>query len=470
MLLRYFYDEKLAQASYMVGCQKTGEAIVIDPSRNIEPYLKEAEKEGLRISATAETHIHADFVSGTREFAQRLGTTAYLSDEGDASWKYGFASEIDARLVKDGERFKVGNVTLEVMHTPGHTPEHISFVLYDRDQTVPMGIFTGDFVFVGDIGRPDLLEEAAGIQGTTAVGAKQMFDSLKRFKALPDFVQVWPGHGAGSACGKALGAIPTSTVGYEKATNWALQMEDEAAFVKELTTDQPEPPNYFAMMKRVNKEGIAVTTTLSAPRAADASELTELVQTMQVVDTRDGKSFAAGHVPGTLNIPYNSKFVTWAGWLLDFDHDIAVIAEPDQLQMIQTDLQSVGLDRFVTVVDVANLSDEQLTERYPDWSADQAMQAAEAGDVFVLDVRNKTEWDGGHYAQANRILLGKLATRHQEIPTDRPVAVHCASGVRSRMAVSVLQSLGIKDVINIDGGYAAIQTVLNRRTATKSGR
>lgn len=468
MLLRYFYDEKLAQASYMVGCQKTGEAIVIDPARNIEPYLQEAEKEGLRISATAETHIHADFVSGTREFAQRLGTTAYLSDEGDASWKYGFASEIQARLVKDGEKFKVGNVTLEVMHTPGHTPEHISFILYDRDQTVPMGIFTGDFVFVGDIGRPDLLEEAAGIQGTTAVGAKQMFDSLKRFKALPDFVQVWPGHGAGSACGKALGAIPTSTVGYEKATNWALQMEDEAAFVKELTTDQPEPPNYFAMMKRVNKEGIAVTTTLSAPRAADASELTELVQTMQVVDTRDGKSFAAGHVPGTLNIPYNSKFVTWAGWLLDFDHDIAVIAEPDQLQMIQTDLQSVGLDRFVTVVDVANLSDEQLTERYPDWSADQAMQAAEAGDVFVLDVRNKTEWDGGHYAQANRILLGKLATRHQEIPTDRPVAVHCASGVRSRMAVSVLQSLGIKDVINIEGGYTAIQNALNQRTATKS--
>lgn len=468
MLLRYFYDEKLAQASYMVGCQKTGEAIVIDPARNIEPYLKEAAKEGLRISATAETHIHADFVSGTREFVQRLGTTAYLSDEGDASWKYGFASEIDARLVKDGESFKVGNVTLEVMHTPGHTPEHISFVLYDRDQTVPMGIFTGDFVFVGDIGRPDLLEEAAGIQGTTAVGAKQMFNSLKRFKALPDFVQVWPGHGAGSACGKALGAIPTSTVGYEKATNWALQVEDEAAFVKELKTDQPEPPNYFAMMKRVNKEGSADTTTLSAPRAADTSELTELVQTMQVVDTRDGKSFAAGHVLGTLNIPYNSKFVTWAGWLLDFDHDIAIIAEPDQLQMIQTDLQSVGLDRFVTVVDVADLSDEQLTERYPDWSADQAMKAAEAGDVFVLDVRNKTEWDDGHYAQANRILLGKLATRHQEIPTDRPVAVHCASGVRSRMAVSVLQSLGIKDVINIEGGYTAIQTVLHQRTATKS--
>ncbi|WP_026830664.1 MBL fold metallo-hydrolase [Exiguobacterium antarcticum] len=468
MLLRYFYDEKLAQASYMVGCQMTGEAIVIDPSRNIEGYLKEAAKEGLHIVATAETHIHADFVSGSREFAERFDTTAYLSDEGDADWKYGFASDIEAKLVTDGDRFKIGNVTFEVMHTPGHTPEHISFLLYDRSQTVPMGIFTGDFVFVGDIGRPDLLEEAAGLQGTTAVGAKQMFESLKRFKALPDFVQVWPGHGAGSACGKALGAIPTTTVGYEKRTNWALQMEDEVAFVKELTTDQPEPPNYFATMKRVNKEGIAVTTTLSSPRVADATEVNELVKTMQVVDTRNGKSFAAGHIPGTINIPYNSKFVTWAGWLLDFDHEIAVIAEPNQLQTIQTDLQSVGLDRFVTLIDVAGLPNEQLTERYPDCSAEKAVGAAEAGDVFVLDVRNKTEWDGGHYEKAERILLGKLASRYEEIPTDRPVAVHCASGVRSRMAVSVLQALGIKDVINIDGGYAAVQTVLNQQALTES--
>ncbi|WP_214845996.1 rhodanese-like domain-containing protein [Exiguobacterium sp. S90] len=464
MLLRYFYDEKLAQASYMVGCQKTGEAIVIDPARNIEPYLKEAEKEGLRISATAETHIHADFVSGTREFAKRLGTTAYLSNEGDASWKYGFASEIDARLVKDGETFKVGNVTLEVMHTPGHTPEHISFVLYDRDQTVPMGIFTGDFVFVGDIGRPDLLEEAAGIQGTTALGAKQMFQSLKRFKQLPDFTQVWPGHGAGSACGKALGAVPTSTVGYEKVTNWALRMEDEAAFVKELTTDQPEPPNYFAMMKKVNKEGIVVTTEVDRPRLAEANTVEELVKTMQVVDTRDGKTFGAGHVPGTINIPYNSKFVAWAGWLVDFNQDIAILAATDQLETIQTDLQSIGLDRFVTLIDVEKLTASQLTESYPDWTADKAIAAAEAGDVYVLDVRNKTEWEKSHYEQAHRILLGKLASRHEELPSDQPIAVHCASGVRSRMAVSVLQSLGVKNVINIDGGYAAIEDVLHDQT------
>ncbi|HFK2930883.1 TPA: MBL fold metallo-hydrolase [Clostridioides difficile] len=463
MLLRYFYDEKLAQASYMVGCQMTGEAIVIDPARNITPYLEVAEKEGLRITATAETHIHADFVSGTQEFAKRYDTTAYLSDEGDDNWKYQFVSDIHYVLVKDGDRFKVGNVTLEVMHTPGHTPEHISFLLFDRNQQVPMGIFTGDFVFVGDIGRPDLLEEAAGIKGTTAVGAKQMFASLKRFKALPDFVQVWPGHGAGSACGKALGAVPTSTVGYEKATNWALQAEDETAFIKELTTDQPEPPNYFAMMKRVNKEGIALTTKI--PELVTNEDPTAWTSSMQIVDTRDGQSFRDRHIPGTINIPYDDKFVTWAGWLLDFDHDIAILSTPEQRKTIQRDLQSIGLDRVTHWADHQAVPGSMLTERYEDWAAEEALAAAEREEVYVLDVRNKTEWDSQHYDQAQRILLGKLVARQDELPTDRPLAVHCASGVRSRMAVSVLQSLGFKDVINIDGGYAAMRTVLNQQTS-----
>jgi len=438
MLLRYFYDQKLAQASYMVGCQMTGEAVVIDPARNITPYLQEAEKEGMKIVATAETHIHADFVSGSLELAKRTGSTAYLSDEGDASWKYAFAKDIDSKLVKDGDTFKVGNVTLEVMHTPGHTPEHISFLLYDRNQTQPMGIFTGDFVFVGDIGRPDLLEEAAGVKGTTAIGAEQMFNSLKKFKALPDFVQVWPGHGAGSACGKALGAIPTSTVGYEKATNWALQMTDQDAFIKELTTDQPEPPNYFAMMKKVNKEGIQVTNMIARPEVVGTDRLDTLVDETQVVDTRTGEEFAKGHVPGTINIPYNTKFVSWAGWLVNFDKDITLIASAEDVEQVQTDLQSIGLDRLRFIVPVA-----------------------EKGDVFVLDVRNATEWNASHYEKAERILLGKLARDHEGLPTDQTIAVHCASGVRSRMAASVLQSLGYKDIQNILGGYGAMKTVLN---------
>ncbi|TCI24260.1 MULTISPECIES: rhodanese-like domain-containing protein [Exiguobacterium] len=461
MLLRYFYDQKLAQASYMVGCQMTGEAVVIDPARNITPYLQEAEKEGMTIVATAETHIHADFVSGSLELAKRTGSTAYLSDEGDASWKYAFAKDIDSKLVKDGDTFKVGNVTLEVMHTPGHTPEHISFLLYDRNQTQPMGIFTGDFVFVGDIGRPDLLEEAAGVKGTTAIGAEQMFHSLNKFKALPDFVQVWPGHGAGSACGKALGAIPTSTVGYEKATNWALQMTDKDAFIKELTTDQPEPPNYFAMMKKVNKEGIQVTNEIARPEVVGTDRLDTLVEATQVVDTRRGEDFAQGHVPGTINIPYNTKFVSWAGWLVNFDKDITLIASAEDVEEVQTDLQSIGLDRLRFIVPVEELGQELLTETYTDVTAEQAIESAEKNDVFVLDVRNATEWNASHYEKAERILLGKLMRDHDGLPTDKTIAVHCASGVRSRMAASVLQSLGYKDIQNILGGYAAMKTVLN---------
>ena len=461
MLLRYFYDEKLAQASYMVGCQMTGEAIVIDPARNIEPYLQEAKKEGMNIVATAETHIHADFVSGSLELTKRTGSKAYLSDEGDASWKYAFAKDIDAQLVKEGDTFKIGNVTLEVMHTPGHTPEHISFLLYDRNQTQPMGIFTGDFVFVGDIGRPDLLEEAAGVKGTTAIGAEQMFDSLKKFVALPDFVQVWPGHGAGSACGKALGAIPTSTVGYEKATNWALQMTDKDAFIKELTTDQPEPPNYFAMMKKVNKEGIQVTTEVARPEVVGSDRLDTLVEETQVVDTRKGEDFANGHVPGTINIPYNNKFVSWAGWLVNFDKDITVIASAENVDQVQTDLQSIGLDRLRFIVPVEELDASLLTETYTDVTAEEAIEAAEKGDVFVLDVRNATEWNASHYEKAERILLGKLARDHEGLPKDQTIAVHCASGVRSRMAASVLQSLGYKDIHNILGGYGSMKTVLN---------
>lgn len=279
--------------------------------------------------------------------------------------------------------------------------------------------------------------------------------------ALPDFVQVWPGHGAGSACGKALGAIPTSTVGYEKATNWALQMTDKDAFIKELTTDQPEPPNYFAMMKKVNKEGIQVTTEVARPEVIGSDRLDTLVEETQVVDTRKGEDFANGHVPGTINIPYNNKFVSWAGWLVNFDKDITLIASADDVDQVQTDLQSIGLDRLRFIVPVEELDASLLTERYTDVTAEEAIEAAEKGDVFVLDVRNATEWNASHYEKAERILLGKLASDHEGLPTDRTIAVHCASGVRSRMAASVLQSLGYKDIHNILGGYGAMKTVLN---------
>lgn len=243
MLLTYFYDAALAHASYMVGCQKTGEAIIIDPGRGIQQYLDAAVDEGLKIVAAADTHIHADYVSGARELADQHGAKLYLSDEGPAEWKYLFADQYPHQLLTDGDTFSIGKVDLKVLHTPGHTPESLSFLLTDRgggaDQ--PMGIFTGDFVFVGSIGRPDLLEQAAGIMGTAEPGARDLFHSAQRFTQLPDYLQVWPAHGAGSACGKGLGAIPSSTVGYEKRFNPALQYTDEQEFVDYILQNSLRP-------------------------------------------------------------------------------------------------------------------------------------------------------------------------------------------------------------------------------------
>ncbi len=273
MLLRYFYDRTLAHASYLVGCQRAKQALIVDPGRDIEQYLEAAKREGMQVVAVAETHIHADYVSGARELADRVGAKLYVSDEGPAEWKYGYAAQYDHCLCKDGDRFELGKIEFEVMHTPGHTPESISFVLTDHGGGAdkPMGVFTGDFVFVGSIGRPDLLEQAAGMMGTAESGARQLFYSVERFRELPDHLQVWPAHGAGSACGKGLGAIPSSTVGYEKLFNPALQFSDEEEFVRYILADQPEAPKYFALMKRVNKEGPAVRGELAPPPRATAA-------------------------------------------------------------------------------------------------------------------------------------------------------------------------------------------------------
>jgi len=256
MFFKRFYDTKLAQASYLIGCQQTGEALVVDPNRDVEQYVTAADAEGLRVTHVTETHIHADFVSGARELAARTGARLLLSDEGDAEWKYAYAAGAKARLLKDGDSFMVGNVRIEALHTPGHTPEHLSFLVTDMPAAAgPWGILTGDFVFVGDVGRPDLLERAAGVGGTMDAAARTLFRSLQRFKLQPDWLQIWPGHGAGSACGKGLSAIPHSTVGYERRFNWAFGVNDEAEFGRMVLAGQPEPPKYFGIMKRLNREG-----------------------------------------------------------------------------------------------------------------------------------------------------------------------------------------------------------------------
>jgi len=261
MYFKQFFDEKLAQYAYMVGCQANGTAVVIDPMRDIDQYIDHAAKQGLTITAAVDTHIHADYISGLREFAER-GVKVYASDEGDKDWKYEWLidSDYDYEFMTDGDEFKIGNITIKAWHTPGHTPEHLSYFITDGAAAdEPMGVATGDFVFVGDVGRPDLLESAAGQQDVMEPSARTLYKTVEQFKSMPEYMQVWPGHGAGSACGKALGAIPETTVGYELRYNNSLKSAtSEDNFVNFILEGQPEPPLYFARMKRDNKIGPAV--------------------------------------------------------------------------------------------------------------------------------------------------------------------------------------------------------------------
>lgn len=455
MLLKYFYNQKLAHASYLVGCQATGEAIVIDPGRDITPYLREAKSNGMKIVGTTETHIHADFVSGSRELAEQ-GATLYLSDEGGEGWRYTYLDGYAHRRLKDGDVFNIGNISFGVIHTPGHTPEHIALVLTDKGGGAdrPMGVFTGDFVFVGSVGRPDLLEKAAGVADASVVGAKQMFVSLDKFRALPDYLQVWPGHGAGSACGKGLGAVPSSTVGYEKMFNVALSYEDEAEFVAMLLDGQPEPPAYFAVMKRVNKAGADLRPAGQSVAAVVASELPALIgEGAMVIDTRSPRRFAGGHVPGTINIPLG-MLAGWAGWLIEYTMPFYLIVDPAGVQGVLEDLAYIGLDKLAGYVDPAGIA-ELATESYEEVTAEAIAERVKAGEVTLIDVRAKTEWDEGHLPNASHIMLGYLADRADEVANGKPVVVQCRSGARSAVGASVLQARGVNEVMNLVGGYLA---------------
>lgn len=456
MLLRYFYDDKIAHASYMVGCQATGEAIVVDPARDVEQYLQIAAENDMKIVAATETHIHADFLSGARELARRTGARLYLSDEGDENWKYEFAPQYDHQLVKDGDVFKVGNIKFEVMHSPGHTPEHIAFVVTDTaGADRPLGIFTGDFVFVGDIGRPDLLEEAAGIKGTAEPGARRMFQSLKRFKALPDYMQVWPAHGAGSACGKALGAIPSSTVGYEKLFNWAMAYEDEDEFVKTLLSGQPEAPYYFAMMKKLNKVERNVLAGLPQPARLDMVQLKQiLAEGVPVIDTRRINEYAAAHIPGTINIPQDKSFTNWAGWLLNYDQPFYLITGDDMIEQTVHDLIYIGLDNIGGYFDPSVVAAwSEPLQSYGVTTPQEIAGQILSGEVAVLDVRGLSEWNEGHLPGAQHIMLGYLPKRIAELPRNKPIVVQCRSGNRSAIGASLLQARGFTEVMNLAGGY-----------------
>ncbi len=457
MLLKYFYDQALAHASYLVGCQRTGEAIVVDPGRDVRGYLAAAKKEGMRIVGVAETHIHADYVSGARELADQHGATLYVSDEGPAAWKYEYAAAYPHRLLKDGDVFSAGNIDFQTLHTPGHTPESISFMITDRGGGAdkPMGIFTGDFVFVGSIGRPDLLEKAAAMLGTAEAGARALFQSVEKFKQLPDYLQIWPAHGAGSACGKGLGAIPSSTVGYEKMFNPGLQFHDEQAFVDYILADQPEAPKYFAVMKRVNKVGPAVIGHQPLPPRLPIAQVATAPRAQMVIDIGSDEVFAHGHVPGSINIPLK-YLAAWAGWLVDYDQAISLIAEEQDLAEAIRVLQKIGIDKVTGYFSAAEVAATGArTESFAEVSPAEIASAVEQGQVILIDVRGESEWREHHIAKAQRCFLANLPEMAAKFSGDCTLVFQCRSGGRSAIAASIAQAAGVRNVQNLKGGINA---------------
>jgi len=458
MLLKRLYEDGLAQASYLLGCEQTGRAIVIDPNRDVGRYIDAADEEGVDITDVTETHIHADFVSGARELARRTGAHLMLSGDGGPEWQYRFAAAEGAKLLHHGDRFDVGTLRFDVRHTPGHTPEHQCFLVTDTTMNDrPVGMLTGDFLFVGDVGRPDLLERAAHVEGTMISMARDLFRSLRGLGDLPDYLQIWPGHGAGSACGKALGMLPSTTLGFERVANWAFQIDNEDQFVRGVLAGQPEPPTYFARMKTVNRAGPEPWPEMdSLPEIHVPGVRRALSTGVAVIDVRPSVEFAAGHIPGTLSIPMGDSFATWAGTLVDDQRDILLLADDARrLRGAQRLLALIGLDR------VAGWSGE--TARHT-WEVEvgpleRVQQVAPQGVAgqqrTVIDVRRATEWDEGHVPGARHIYLGDLVEETRDLPRNLPIALHCQGATRASIAASLLQKEGFTNVANVVGGYRA---------------
>lgn len=464
MFLRQVFDPFLAQYAYLIGCQRTGEALIIDPERDIDRYIQIAHENGLRISAVAETHIHADFVSGAREFAEDKNIKLYISGEGGADWSYKWTGDRpNTYLLKDGESFSVGNIKIDVIHTPGHTPEHICFLVTDlgggADQ--PMALFSGDFLFVGDVGRPDLLESAAGIKNVMEPSARALASSLRdRLSKIDDYVQVLPAHGAGSACGKSLGAVPFSTMGYERQFNNALKLAMSApeAFVKDILTGQPEPPLYFATMKRVNRDGIRVTKGVPRIQNLSADEFSKLALDggVRILDTRENKAaFDEAHVPRSISAPLRLPFFSVAAgsYLGEEDKILLVIEKSEDADIAVRQLYRIGFDNLLGFITFDEAKSNNLTSsKIPriDFAHFSPNEAIKEGSI--IDVRTTAEYERGHLEGAITCPYTRIKTQLGELKRDRRLFVHCASGRRATLAASFLRSEGF-DVVHVDGSF-----------------
>lgn len=463
MLFERIYDEGLAQASYFIGCQRQGQAMVVDARRDIQVYLDLAAKHGMSIVAVTETHIHADYLSGTRELAAATGATIYLSGEGGEEWQYTF----EGTTIHHGDKITLGKITVTAQHTPGHTPEHLSFLVTDGAVAdAPGYMLTGDFVFVGDLGRPDLLDEAAGGVDTRFAGARDLFKGLQEvFMPLPDHVQIHPAHGAGSPCGKALGAIPSTTVGYEKAYSWwapYLESGDEQGFIDELLNGQPDAHAYFARMKKENRLGPAlIGYPAPEPTQLSAQEVAEQLSQEQAIfiDTRDQHGVHAGTVTGALNVPAGQQASTFGAWVIDPETEkrpLIILGDSATAQQMRDAFYRVGVDtvRYYT-------SDiEPLADFVPPMVSAQDLEATER--ATLLDVRAKGEYAAGSIPGAQQLSGGSALWRLDELPEPGSTLVtFCQSGVRNSVVASGLRRAGYR-VVELEGSYAAWRATQNR--------
>jgi hydroxyacylglutathione hydrolase len=448
----------LAIYSYAIGDERARECVVIDPTRDVDYFLELAEREGFRIRQIVETHVHADFVSGARELKARLDDEPEIavSGLGGAAWTAPYAD----RVLGAGDAIEIGQVRLDVVPTPGHTPEHIALSVYDRTRSrdTPWMLLTGDFVFVGDVGRPDLLGEEA-----RRTLARQLYHSVfDVLPAYPDFTEILPGHGAGSLCGKAIGARSASTLGYERRFNAALAPAAEAAWIATLLDGMPVAPPYFRRMKAVNVSGPAlIGTDMPGRTRFRAEQVYESVcEHCLILDVRPKEAFAASHIPGAINIPLGHVFPTWAGWVLPYETPILIVLDdPSDMPQVVTHLLRVGFDQVRGYLEDG--MDRWQTAGFETASLETISvhelkrRLARPEPPFVLDVRTEGEFAGGHIAGASHVHGGLLQEAADRIPCDREVAVVCGSGYRASIAASFLKRRGHARVINVLGGMSA---------------
>lgn len=449
MYFEQFYLGCLAHASYMLASE--GEAVVVDPQRDVDLYLKAAAEHGCAIRHIFETHLHADFVSGHKELAARTGAEIYIGAQAGATFAH--------VPVSDGFELKFGKASIHVLETPGHTPESICLVVTDREKSIsPWAVLTGDTLFIGDVGRPDLSPKH-----TPPQLAGMLYDSLHtKLLTLPDNVLVYPAHGAGSLCGKNMRAERSSTVGTERLTNYALQIKSREEFVQQLTSNLPARPEYFLKDAEINRTGAPALSELPALCAIEPRELQRMLTDGEIaLDVRTGDEFAAGHVPGSINIALSGQFASWAGTVLGLNaHPVLIADTAEQIEEARVRLARVGieaLDGYLAGGVSAWRESGLPVAETQQLTVGQLQSRVQSDKLRVLDVRRKPEWDAGHIENATWWPLDNFKVSAPEIDRDVPLAVHCKSGYRSMIASSLLERAGFHHILNVVGGFDAWQ-------------